>query len=157
MVNTTLHEKQVKKKKRLKKLSYFALVIMIILLILPVAFRIVLKDRNADVVKVEDIVMILNCNTASESITSTFLNGDPGTLTYKIRGNQLAKIEQNNPDENDNAVVSSNSSDTIQDNNVINDSNIENRDDSQEGIDTTNTESSTNTETKSELFNLLSK
>lgn len=116
MENGNLHSMQVKKKARIKKLCYVALVILIILLLMPPAFRLFVKDKNSGEVKEEDVVIILNCNNSTESITSTFLNGKPGTLTYKIRGNYYSKSETTNPDEktDENNTLTSNDS-TIND------------------------------------------
>ena len=134
MENSTLHGTSIKKKQRKRALCYFAVTVMIILLLMPPIFRLFVADRNAGIVKEVDIIMVLNCNTSTESITSTFLNGKPGTLTYKIRGNYVLNTTQNNPDEainnnlneSDQALNDSNTLTTTNDSNSLEEKNEQN-------------------------------
>ena len=80
--------------------------------IIPFTYRLFVKDKNAGETKVEDVIMILNCNSSTESITSTFLNGKPGTITYKISGNYYSNVESINPDETIDGVANNATSTT---------------------------------------------
>ena len=81
-----------KKKKNNVGWCYFGLVILVILLILPIGLRIFgknLYEKKEPVLK--DVVEVLNCIKDSASISSTFLNGEPQNLSYKIKGDYTAK------------------------------------------------------------------
>ena len=75
-----------KKKKNYDGLCYFGLVFLIILLILPVFFRMIGKNWYQKEEKKKDIIEVLNCTKDKDSIYSTFLNGIPQYLEYKLNG-----------------------------------------------------------------------
>ncbi len=79
------------RKKRFKKvLCYFCLVILIVLLFLPLAFKIIFRDRVTSTVT-KNVVEILTCEKGTEYISSTFQNSEPHNLLYRVGGNYQSK------------------------------------------------------------------
>ena len=100
MEKGTLHELQMKKKKMKHNLCYVGLVVLTIFLLLPVAFRLFIRDPDEEKTKEEEkkVYISLSCIKGEESISSTFLNDKPQSIMYKVKGN---KVSTNNPDEVD--------------------------------------------------------
>lgn len=89
------------KNKKLKHvMCYFALVILVILLFVPLAFKIIFKEKEPE--KQPDVVTILLCNKGDESISSTFLNDDPKNLSYSIPAANVDIKEEDNKENQDN-------------------------------------------------------
>ena len=93
------------KKKKLKRvLCYFGLVFLTILLFVPMIFRMVFKEQKKEVK--EDVITILSCQKDDESVRSTFLNDDPQSILYQIRGNyELNTVEDAILDNSDTMAV----------------------------------------------------
>lgn len=72
--------------KRNTIICYICLAFLVILLFLPVALRAFIKEKDPAQQK---IIEILNCNKTDESVSSTFLNGEPRNIHYQIFGNHL--------------------------------------------------------------------
>ena len=101
----------VTKNKTLKKVfCYFGLVILTILLFLPLAFKIIFKEKEEEVP--QNVVEMLTCEKDGESISSSFKNGDPYNLLYMVRGDfsnksdieEIPDTEEAKGDENKDAV-----------------------------------------------------
>lgn len=86
-----------KKKKQTKIICYISLFVLVVLLFMPLITRTFVKEKEEP--KKKDVAIILNCNKADESINSTFVNGVPQSILYKVRGN---RVEVNTPDEENN-------------------------------------------------------
>ena len=78
-----------RKKERTKKICIAALVLSIILLLLPPALRIFVEPPPPPE---KTIVSVLSCNRGSDSLSSTFLNGDPQYITYIVNGDQTVEV-----------------------------------------------------------------
>ena len=102
MESTTLQQLQAKRKKMKHNLCYVGLVVLIILLITPPMLRLLVEEKKEDAKKV---YIALVCNKEGESINSTFEDGKPQNIMYRIQGNVT-----NNPDEVDNAMVDASTS-----------------------------------------------
>ena len=74
---------KVKNIKRNKIICYISLFFLVVLLFLPKALRIFVKEKDPSE---EKIVELLNCNKTDESVSSTFLNGEPQIIHYQIFG-----------------------------------------------------------------------
>lgn len=81
-----------KKKNAKKVLCYFSLVILTILLFLPLAFKIIFREEKEEVPV--DVVEMLSCEKAEESISSSFKNGEPQNILYKVKGDFSNKGEE---------------------------------------------------------------
>ena len=79
--------------KRNKTICYISLFFLVILLFLPKALRLFVAD--VEIIQ-EKIIEVLTCNKNNENISSTFLNGVPQNLQYKIAGDYTVTT---NPDE----------------------------------------------------------
>jgi len=123
-----------RKKKNTRIICYVSLVVLVILLLLPPALR--LFTTSTETHKVEEKEgIVLSCEKANESINSTFLNGEPQSILYKIKGNYLDE-PINNPDEEidylqdpedtniDNNVKNNTTDSTLDSNAIDNDSNV---------------------------------
>ena len=66
-------------------LSYFTLVILVILLFAPMLTRIFFKEKAPEPKK--DEVIVLSCEKQDESVSSSFVNGEPRNISYHITGN----------------------------------------------------------------------
>ena len=89
-----------RKKERTKKICIATLVISIILLLLPPVLRILVEPPPPPE---KTIVSVLSCNRGSDSLSSTFLNGDPQYITYIVNGDQTVEVADinNYADENE--------------------------------------------------------
>ena len=76
-----------KKKRNNNFVYYLLLVILIILLLLPPGLRLFAKNLYVKEEKEKDVVEVLACEKHNESLSSTFLNGLPQHLDYKVKGN----------------------------------------------------------------------
>ena len=96
MESTTLQQLQAKRKKMKHNLCYVGLVILIILLITPPMLRLFVEDKTGEEV-VKKVYIALVCSKEGESISSTFEDGKPQNIMYRIQGN----VTNNTPDEID--------------------------------------------------------
>lgn len=81
-----------------KVLCYFGLFFLVILLLIPPALRIFAKNMYPEEEKPKLVVNILNCNKETESVFSSYANTTPQTFQYKIKGNYVYNL--NNEDNN---------------------------------------------------------
>ena len=87
-----------KKKRDFTFLSYICLVFLIILLLLPPILRLFGKNLYNKEVKKKDEIVILTCNKKDEGISSTFLNGEPQNLEYRINGDKSVSVSEEKED-----------------------------------------------------------
>ena len=90
-----------KKKKNTKAICYVSLVILVILLLLPPVLRLLNTSGDGGNKKSKEDKkegVVLSCEKAEESISSTFLNGEPQSILYKVKGN-YSDTSITNPDE----------------------------------------------------------
>lgn len=83
-----------KKNYDLSILCYIGLVFLFILLLLPPMLRLFGKDLyvKKEEEKKKDEVVILTCDKQDENINSTFLNGNPQVLEYRIKGDHSVSV-----------------------------------------------------------------
>ena len=91
-----------KKKIKIKEsrlLCYVGLIFLIVLLLLPPGLRIFGKDLYKKEEKKKDEVIVLSCTKKDESISSTFLNGEPQNIDYRIKGDYSVNIDSESTEE----------------------------------------------------------